>query len=103
MVLTEQLLFGFISSLIGWLGGYIYFIEKRNRKDKKEAEERRERERRELLEMHAKERKELLDLHKQQFDQLNEIAEETNKVGREHINILSGLKTLLENNRRNVR
>lgn len=92
MAITEQLLFGFVSSLIGGLAGYVLFLEKRHTKKERETEER-----------HAKERRELIDMHKQQFDQISEISEEGHKVTRENSNILSGLKTLLENQRRNER
>jgi uncharacterized protein YlxW (UPF0749 family) len=88
MILTEQLLLGFITSIIGALGSYILIVEKRHRKERKE-----------MREDHEKERKEMLELHKRQFEQLSEISDESNKVSREHINILSGLKTLLENRR----
>jgi hypothetical protein len=77
MVVTEQLLFGFITMIMGGLGTYIVMSEKRHRKERKEWAERDER----------------------NFDRMNETADETNKVIRENTNILSGLKTLLENRR----
>lgn len=45
---------------------------------------------------HSKERKEWKGVQEKQFDRLNEINDETNKVLRENTNILSGLKSLLE-------
>jgi len=81
MVVTEQLLFGFITTIMGGLGTYIYTIEKRHKKERKEWTERDEK----------------------NFERLNELTDESNKVIREHTNVLSGLKTLLENQRRNGR
>lgn len=46
---------------------------------------------------HAKERKEWMEQQEKQFDRLNEIADESNRVTRDNTNILTGLKTLLEN------
>jgi len=46
---------------------------------------------------HKKERKEWMDMQSTQFDRMNELSDESNKVIREHTNILIGLKTLLEN------
>lgn len=46
---------------------------------------------------HYKERKEWRETQGKQFNRLNEINDETNKVLRENTNILQGLKTLLEN------
>ena len=46
---------------------------------------------------HKKERKELIDMNEQNFKRVNEITDENNRVLRENTNILSGLKTLLEN------
>lgn len=48
---------------------------------------------------HKKERKEWQDIQMDQFNRINDLTDETNKVIREHTNILSGLKTLLENRR----
>ena len=46
---------------------------------------------------HKKERQELIEKDEKHFDRLNQITDETNRVLRENTNILSGLKTLLEN------
>lgn len=48
---------------------------------------------------HKKERKEWMEMQSTQFDRMNELSDESNKVIREHTNILTGLKTLLENRR----
>lgn len=111
---TENLLFGFITSIIGGLGAYVLIIEKRHSKEKKEiierqekermeTQERQEKERMETLERHFKERKELIEIQKEQFDQISELSQENNKISREHITLLSGIKTLLENQIRNDR
>lgn len=100
MVLTEQLLFGFVTTLIGGLGTYIMIIEKRHTKEKKEEAERRDRERRDLIEAHLKEKERLLSLTEQQFEKLTEISEENHKIGREQVNFLAGIKTLIENQKK---
>lgn len=46
---------------------------------------------------HHKERKEWIQVQEDHFDRLNQLTDESNKVLREHTNILSGLKILLEN------
>lgn len=45
---------------------------------------------------HTKERKEWKESQDKQFDRVNEMTDESNKVLRENTNILSGLKSLLE-------
>lgn len=45
---------------------------------------------------HARERKEWRETQSKQFDRLNDINDQNNKVLRENTNILSGLKSLLE-------
>jgi hypothetical protein len=45
---------------------------------------------------HTKERKEWKESQDRQFDRVNEMTDESNKVLRENTNILSGLKSLLE-------
>lgn len=91
MTLNETLI-TFVIGTVSALGAYIAIIEKRHAKEKKE-----------LREDHANERKEWKELAEQHFEKLSEISEEGHKVTREHTNILSGLKTLLENQRRNER
>lgn len=100
---TEQLLFGFITSIIGGLAAYVLIIEKRHSKEKKEIVERQEKERLETLDRHSKERRELIEIQKEQFDQISELSQENNKISREHITLLSGIKSLLENQIRNGR
>lgn len=46
---------------------------------------------------HSKERKEWTERQDKQIDRMLESSEESNKVLRENTNILSGLKSLLEN------
>jgi hypothetical protein len=53
-----------------------------------------------LEDRHRKERKEWQEQQDKQFDRLNEISDSTNHAMRENTNILSGLKTLLENQNR---
>jgi len=48
---------------------------------------------------HKKERNEWMDMQSEQFDRMNDLADESNKVIREHTNVLSGIKSLLENRR----
>lgn len=50
-----------------------------------------------LQKEHRKERKEWRDFQEKQVDRMAEQTDESNKVMREHSNLLSGLKTLLEN------
>lgn len=45
---------------------------------------------------HRKERKEWQETAANQFKRMNELSDQTNDIIREHTNILSGLKTLLE-------
>jgi len=47
----------------------------------------------------SKERKEWREVLEKQQERVNDIADENNKIIREHTNILIGLKTLLENRR----
>jgi hypothetical protein len=53
-----------------------------------------------LMKEHKKERKEYLQTSEKQFDRLNQITDDSNKVTRENTNILQGLKALLENENR---
>lgn len=48
---------------------------------------------------HKAERDEWRKMQEKQLDRMDDIAKENNKVIREHTNILSGLKSLLENRR----
>ena len=48
---------------------------------------------------HKKERDEWRKMQEKQLDRMDDIAKENNKVIREHTNLLSGLKSLLENRR----
>lgn len=48
---------------------------------------------------HKKERREWMEMQSEQFDRINELIDESNKVIREHTNVLSALKSLLENRR----
>lgn len=54
-------------------------------------------ERKEWMEKQEAERKQWLETQEKQFDRMNDVTDESNKVLRENTNILSGLKTLLEN------
>ena len=47
----------------------------------------------------VKERDDWREILQKQNERLNEIADESNRIIREHTNILIGLKTLLENRR----
>jgi hypothetical protein len=83
-MISEKLLYwfaGFVVTIISGLAGYIHIIEKRHRKERKEWAER----------------------DAKNFDRVNDMTDDNNKVLRENTNILSGLKTLLENQRRNDR
>lgn len=73
--------YGIVGLVIAGLGAYIVKIEDRHRKERKEWRESEE----------------------QKFKEVKEINKETNTVLRENTNILSGLKTLLENRRTNGR
>lgn len=73
--MTELAQYGILGLCVIGLAGYILIIDKR----------------------HSKERKEWRETEEKNFDRLNEMNDETNKVLRENSNILSGLKTLLEN------
>ncbi len=88
---TQELLITFVSfitSSIAGMGWYIVYKDKKAEKARKEDAER-----------HAKEREELMKVNQAMFDKLTDISEETNKATRETGNILTGLKTLLENQR----
>jgi len=50
-----------------------------------------------LIKDHRKERKEWREFQEKQMDRIMEQGDESNKVIREHSNLLSGIKTLLEN------
>lgn len=87
--MTEGFLqYGILGLVVVALGSYVLKIEARHRKEKKE-----------LMELHERQ----LHVQERQFDKISDITEETNKVIREHTNILAGLKSLLENQRRNGR
>lgn len=45
---------------------------------------------------HKKERREWMEMQSEQFDRMNDLTDESNKVIREHTNVLSGIKSLLE-------
>lgn len=80
--MTEGFLqYGVLGLVVVALGSYVISIESR----------------------HRKERKELTDMNERMFDKMIENNDESNKVLRENTNILSGLKTLLENRRTNGR
>jgi len=50
-----------------------------------------------LIKDHRKERKEWREFQEKQMDRIMEQGDESNKVIREHSNLLSGIKALLEN------
>jgi len=50
-----------------------------------------------LIKDHRKERKEWREFQEKQMDRMMEQGDESNKVIREHSNLLSGIKALLEN------
>ncbi len=52
-----------------------------------------------LIKDHRKERKEWREFQEKQTDRMIEQGDEHSKVIREHSNLLSGIKTLLENRR----
>lgn len=52
-----------------------------------------------LQNQHKKEREEWRKAQEKHIDRMDDIARENNKVIREHTNILSGLKSLLESRR----
>lgn len=79
--MNDLLQYGVLGIVVVGLAGYILIIEQR----------------------HKKERKEWGEKDDQKFDRISEMSDDTNKVIRENSNILSGLKTLLENQRRNAR
>lgn len=49
-----------------------------------------------IIKDHRKERKEWRDFQEKQMDRIIEQGDESNKVIRDHSNLLSGIKTLLE-------
>lgn len=53
-----------------------------------------------LDDRHRKERKEEREERTHQFERMSSMSDETNRVMRENTNILSGLKSLLENQNR---
>ena len=52
-----------------------------------------------MVKDHRKERKEWREFQEKQTDRMMEQGEESNKVIRDHSNLLSGIKSLLENRR----
>jgi hypothetical protein len=67
--------YGILGLVVAGLVGYILRIEARHKTEREDAKK----------------------TEKEQFNRLNQISDETNKVLRENTSILSGLKTLLEN------
>lgn len=87
--MTEGFLqYGVLGLVVLALGSYVIKIEQRHRKERKELQE---------------ERKEMMKMNENLSDKMIESNDENNKVIREHTNVLSALKTLLENQRRNGR
>jgi len=52
-----------------------------------------------MVKDHRKERKEWREFQEKQMDRIMKAGDESNRVIREHSNLLSGIKTLLENRR----
>jgi hypothetical protein len=87
--MTEGFLqYGILGLVVVALGSYLLRIEARHNKEKKELRE---------------ERDTLMKMHEKNFDRVSEMTNDGNKVMREFTNVLSGLKTLLENRKPNGR
>lgn len=69
--------YGLIGAIVVALGMYIIRIESR----------------------HKKERDDWRNMQEKQYERMEKRDDESNRISREHISILSGLKTLLENRR----
>lgn len=81
--------YGLTGAIILALGMYILKLEDRHKKERKEWSEKQE-----------KENERDRDIHQRQFTRMNEMSDQSNEVMRENTNILSGLKSLLENQNR---
>lgn len=77
---------GVWGAAITGLAAFIMYIMKQHKAERKEWRETQEAERKQWLETQEK-----------QFDRISDVTDESNKVLRENTNILTGLKTLLEN------
>jgi hypothetical protein len=87
--MTEGFLqYGILGLVVVALGSYLLRIEARHTKEKKELRE---------------ERDALMKMNEKNFDRIGEMTDDSNKVMREFTNVISGVKTLLENQRRNGR
>lgn len=78
--------FGLLGLIVIGLSGYILRMEVKHKKERDE-----------LREIQRKEREEFMSMMQRMFDRTDKREDENNKIHREHINILSGLKTLFEN------
>jgi uncharacterized membrane protein (DUF106 family) len=81
--------YGISGFVIAGLTAFIYKLMEWHRKDRKEWQE-------EANKMQEENRK----MQEKQFDRLSQMNDESNRVMRDNTNILSGLKSLLENNRK---
>lgn len=81
--------YGFPGAVIAALSIFVVKLIDWHRKDRQDWEDQR-----------IREQEESRKINDQHFDRLGELTDESNKVMREHSNILTGLKTLLENQNR---
>jgi hypothetical protein len=81
--------YGISGAAILCLGIYILKLEERHRKERKEEREAR-----------GKDQDENRKLVEKMFDREDKRADESNRVTRENTNILAGLKSLLENQKK---
>lgn len=81
--------YGLPGAIIFALSTFVYKLIDWHRKDRAEWHEQ-----------YDKQVEESRKLQEQQFDRLGELTDESNKVLRDHTNVLSGLKSLLENQNR---
>jgi hypothetical protein len=86
---NELLKYGLSGICIAGLAWYILHSEESHRKERKEWRDQQK-----------LETEQNLKVQKEQFDRINEISDTSNQLTRENTNILTGLKTLLENPRR---
>ena len=91
MALMDDILlkYGLPGVVIAGLAAFVLKLIDWQRKDRKEWKE-------EISQIQEENRK----VHEKQFDRLNQLTDESNRVTRENTNILTGLKTLLENQNR---
>lgn len=93
----KLLQYGVLGVVVIGLVWYLLYREKQWRIEKKEEREAHRVDTEMHAKLHKEEREKLTDTQDRQLERMEEMSDEGNKIAREHIQILTGLKTLLEN------